>query len=48
MDANGTERLKRKSFNIRSTFISRFTFIKNMEMVYEGELDWKNRFVRIW
>jgi hypothetical protein len=48
MEVNGIERLKGKSPNIKSIFISRFTFIKKMKMVYEGELDWKNMFVKIW
>jgi hypothetical protein len=48
MEVNGTQRLKGKAPNIRSTFISRFTFIEKMEMVYEKKIDWKNMFVKIW
>jgi hypothetical protein len=48
MEVNGTKILKGKSPNIRSTFISRFTFIGKMEMVYKGKFDWKNMFVKTW
>jgi hypothetical protein len=48
MEVNATKRLKGKSPNIRSIFISRFTFIEKMEMVYKREFDWKNMFVKIW
>jgi hypothetical protein len=38
MEVNGTKRLKGKSPNIRSTFISRFTFIGKWKWFIKGNL----------